>query len=143
MNTFIPSFFNSQNKSNMSFLKATRITTRSSIKTHAMNTRSCKKLTPPQDMTTRLTSKTNNEQNPSYSTHQVVVGFDEKIDFDDAHNCWVENKRKINGQYVYTCGYILKNMVKCRNRSFDKIGLCSGCKTHYMWEEKINKHDLD
>ena len=57
--------------------------------------------------------------------------LDVKIDFDDAHKNWIQNKRKTNGNYVYICGY-----KKCRNQSFDKSGIYSGCKKHKKWEEE-------
>lgn len=63
------------------------------------------------------------------------------IDFDDAHEEWMSNK-KIGpyGNYIYICGYHLKNGKKCQRGCVDKIGLYGGCKSHYMWEEKQNKY---
>lgn len=59
------------------------------------------------------------------------------IDFDEAHEHWVENKKKTKyGTYVYKCGYMLKNNKKCQRTCHDNINMYSGCKTHYMWEEK-------
>ena len=61
--------------------------------------------------------------------------------FDDAHDEWMKNKRKLgNGCYVYICGYVYPNRKLCQRDCCDKIGLYSGCKKHYMWEEKIHKH---
>ena len=68
----------------------------------------------------------------------------EHIDFDDAHNSWMENKRRLgNGTYVYICGNTLKNGNKCKRAQCDKNGFASGCKIHYMWEEKQHKYIYD
>lgn len=59
------------------------------------------------------------------------------IDFDDAHDSWMENKRKgPNGTYYYICGKIQKNGKTCVNKQVDTLGLYSGCKRHFKWEEK-------
>ena len=77
------------------------------------------------------------------SLDDLVLTYETLIDFDDAHNGWIENKRKLpNGCYVYICGKILKNGKKCQRSCCDKIGLYSGCRTHYMWEEKKHKHQF-
>jgi len=77
------------------------------------------------------------------SLDDLVLTYETLIDFDDAHNEWMENKRKLsNGCYVYICGKILKNGKKCQRSCLDKIGLYSGCRTHYMWEEKEHKHQF-
>lgn len=61
------------------------------------------------------------------------------IDFDDAHDEWIANKKRLaNGNYVYLCGKVLNETRKCRRGCYDKIGLYSGCKSHFMWEE--NQH---
>ena len=78
------------------------------------------------------------------SPSQVVVPppatYTVEIDFDDAHDEWSANKRrKMNGNYVYICGAPLKNGKKCRRDCCDKIGLYSGCRMHYSWEESENK----
>ena len=66
------------------------------------------------------------------------------IDFDDAHDCWMENKRRLgNGMYVYICGKLLKNGKKCQRAQCDNNGFNSGCRMHYMWEEKEHKHMYD
>ena len=58
------------------------------------------------------------------------------IDFDDAHDEWTANKKRLaNGNYVYLCGKITGSGNKCRRGCHDMIGLYSGCKVHYMWEE--------
>ena len=59
------------------------------------------------------------------------------IDFDEAHDAWLENKKRLaDGKYVYLCGKITNGgKSKCRRGCYDKIGLYSGCKIHYMWEE--------
>lgn len=58
------------------------------------------------------------------------------IDFDDAHDCWMANKRKgSNGTYYYICGKIQKNGKKCERAQVDMLGLYSGCKRHFKWEE--------
>ena len=58
------------------------------------------------------------------------------IDFDDAHDEWTANKKRLaNGNYVYLCGKITSSGNKCKRGCHDMIGLYSGCKIHYMWEE--------
>ena len=66
------------------------------------------------------------------------VSFADTYDFDEAHDEWMANKKRgPNGTYVYLCGYSSQiNKRPCRRACCDKIGLYSGCKTHYMWEEK-------
>ena len=62
-----------------------------------------------------------------------------KIDFDEAHDEWNANKkRKSNGNYAYICGAPLTNGKKCIRECCDKIGLYSGCRIHYSWEESKN-----
>lgn len=74
-----------------------------------------------------------------HTTTTSEVGFDQDH-FDDAHDEWMKNKRKLdNGCYVYICGYVYPNRKLCQRDCCDKIGLYSGCKKHYMWEEKIHK----
>lgn len=71
-----------------------------------------------------------------------VIAQPPKIDFDDAHDEWNANKkRKTNGNYAYICGAPLKNGKKCNRECCDKIGLYSGCRTHYSWEESKNKQE--
>jgi hypothetical protein len=63
------------------------------------------------------------------------------IDFDEASAAWKCNKRKgANGTYVYTCGKITQSGNPCKYPVHDKIGIYSGCKRHYMWEEKEHKY---
>lgn len=74
-----------------------------------------------------------------HTTTTSEVVFDPDY-FDDAHDEWMKNKRKLdNGCYVYICGYVYANRKLCQRDCCDKIGLYSGCKKHYMWEEKIHK----
>lgn len=62
-----------------------------------------------------------------------------EIDFDDAHDEWMANKKRLaNGHYVYLCGKTTVKGKKCRRGCHDMIGLFSGCKAHYMWEENID-----
>jgi len=71
-----------------------------------------------------------------------VVEFSVDIDFDGAHDAWMANKkRKANGDYAYLCGAPLKSasLNKCKRYCCDKIGLYSGCRIHYSWEESANK----
>jgi hypothetical protein len=64
-----------------------------------------------------------------------------EIDFDDAHDEWMANKKRLaNGHYVYLCGKTTVKGKKCRRGCHDMIGLFSGCKAHYMWEEN-EQHD--
>ena len=77
---------------------------------------------------------------PSSSSSVVVFSVD--IDFDGAHDAWMANKkRKANGDYAYLCGAPLKGASpkKCKRYCCDKIGLYSGCRIHYSWEESANK----
>lgn len=63
------------------------------------------------------------------------------IDFDEASEAWKCNKRKgANGTYVYTCGKITQSGNPCKYPVHDKMGIYSGCKRHYMWEEKEHKY---
>jgi hypothetical protein len=63
-----------------------------------------------------------------------------EIDFDDAHDEWMANKKRgPTGTYVYICGKKMKNDKKCQHATCDKIGIYSGCRRHYMWEEKEHK----
>jgi hypothetical protein len=74
----------------------------------------------------------------------VKKHLDNKINFDECINAWNENKKKIgNGMYVYICGKpLLSSKYKtCQHKQIDKNGFYSGCKRHYMWEEK--KHKLE
>ena len=60
------------------------------------------------------------------------------IDFDDAHDCWMSNKKKMgNGTYVYICGKPMRNGKCCQRIQCCTIGLYSGCTTHYKWEERL------
>ena len=64
-----------------------------------------------------------------------------QIDFDDARDEWLANKKRLaNGNYVYLCGKLTNSGKKCRRGCHDMIGLYSGCKIHYMWEE-IEHHN--
>ena len=70
--------------------------------------------------------------------------LDNNINFDECINAWNENKKKIgNGMYVYICGKPLMSgkHKTCQCKQIDKSGIYSGCKRHYMWEEK--KHKLE
>ena len=63
------------------------------------------------------------------------------IDFEEASEAWKSNKRKgANGTYVYTCGKSTKSGNPCKNPVHDTMGVYSGCKRHYMWEEKEHKY---
>lgn len=60
--------------------------------------------------------------------------------FDDAHDAWMDNKRRgDNGTYYYICGKVMKNGKKCQRAQYDKVGIYSGCKMHFAWEEKEHK----
>ena len=69
------------------------------------------------------------------------VVYSVNIDFDGAHDAWMANKkRKANGDYAYLCGAPLKvGNGTCKRYCCDKIGLYSGCRTHYSWEESAHK----
>ena len=60
----------------------------------------------------------------------------EPFSFDDAHDCWMSNKKLLsNGLYAYLCLKPLSNGKTCKNICCDKIGLYGGCKLHFMWDE--------
>lgn len=82
-----------------------------------------------------------NEDTDSIASEDSEISeFGIDIDFDDAHDEWCSNKKRgPNGTYVYLCCKPLGNNKKCKYTSCDKIGLYSGCKRHYMWEEKQHK----
>ena len=66
-----------------------------------------------------------------------------EIDFDEAHDEWTANKRrKDNGEYVYICGAPLRKGKKCVLDCCDTIGLYSGCRKHYSWEESAHKNSM-
>lgn len=70
-----------------------------------------------------------------------ILRHENKIDFDEAHEAWIANKKKIaNGCYIYLCGKPLKNGKTCRKPCYDDCGLYSGCQSHYAWEEMENKY---
>ena len=61
-----------------------------------------------------------------------------EIDFDDAHDEWMSNKKRgPNGTYVYICGFVKQNHKLCQRKCCDKFGIYSGCKKHYKWEELL------
>ena len=77
---------------------------------------------------------------PTPTPTPIYMQYETNIDFDEAHNEWMLNKKRTkNGTFVYICGYVKPNHKLCQKGCHDKIGLYSGCKTHYMWEEKIHK----
>lgn len=78
---------------------------------------------------------------PSNKKSTLLLSPLSQINFDDAHDEWVSNKRKLpNGMYEYLCLKPLKNGNKCQKACCDKIGFYSGCRRHYAWEEKENKY---
>lgn len=78
---------------------------------------------------------------PSDRDTYIAYTPDYFIDFDDAHNEWEANKKKLaNGMYAYLCMKPLKNGKKCKRVCCDTIGFYSGCKQHYAWEEKENQY---
>lgn len=51
-----------------------------------------------------------------------------EIDFDEASNAWLENKKSLgNGCYKYTCIKITKTGKKCKN---DSLRGCDKCRFH-------------
>lgn len=94
--------------------------------------------------THRLTRKYTKKVLPSVESCPSFVSFPDvysvNIDFDDAHDAWMANKkRKANGDYGYLCGAPVKSGLTCKRYCIDKIGLYSGCRTHYSWEESAHK----
>lgn len=78
---------------------------------------------------------------PSDRDNYIAYTPDYFIDFDDAHDEWEANKKKLpNGMYAYLCMKPLKNGKKCKRVCCDRIGFYSGCKQHYAWEEKENQY---
>ena len=76
----------------------------------------------------------------NFETEKEDFEYWKDCDFDDAHEAWMENKRKgENGTYYYICGKIMKNGTKCVHAQYDLSGVYSGCKRHHAWEEKMNK----
>jgi hypothetical protein len=67
------------------------------------------------------------------------------INFDEAHDEWVSNKKRMTmmDPWVYVCGKTLKNGKTCKLANIDKTGIYSGCKRHYAWEEKEQKHYIE
>lgn len=53
---------------------------------------------------------------------------------------WIKNKKRHTyGCHNHLCGKPLKSGEKCTNVQFDKSGCYSGCRIHYVWEEKEDK----
>ena len=40
------------------------------------------------------------------------------IDFDEAHEAWMKNKKKVGDSYVYICGVVTKNGTYCQNKLY-------------------------
>jgi hypothetical protein len=59
--------------------------------------------------------------------------------FDDASAEFKKNKRfnERNGLYQYICGKPLNNGKTCMNFQCCKLGLYSGCRRHYQWDDDI------
>jgi hypothetical protein len=52
------------------------------------------------------------------------------IDFDEASNCWKENKKsKGNGMYVYKCNQLTKDGKPCCREAMKVVG-AEYCKQH-------------
>lgn len=76
------------------------------------------------------------------SIESEISEVESLVDFDDAREAWGANKRRgPNGTYQYLCMKIMGNGRPCPQVCCDKIGLYSGCKRHYMWEEKAHKYE--
>lgn len=60
----------------------------------------------------------------------------EPVDFDDAHDCWIANKRWDGNGYIYICGKPLRTR-KCQKATIDNIGLFGGCSDHFKWDESL------
>ena len=88
----------------------------------------------PVENTTETTLETKPETKPIFPV---------KIDFREAHEEWMANKRRLgNGTYVYLCRKPLKNGKLCNRKCTDTIGFYSGCNQHYQWEEKAHKEPV-
>jgi len=111
-----------------------------------------------------LPSSSSSSPSSSVVVFSVDIDFDGAHDAWMANK-----KRKANGDYAYLCGAPLKGAplkgaplkgaplkgaplkgaplkgaplkeaTKCKRYCCDKIGLYSGCRSHYSWEESANK----
>lgn len=74
---------------------------------------------------------------------ETIPTFPVQIDFREAHEEWMSNKRRMgNGTYVYLCRKPLNSGKLCNRKCKDTIGFNSGCTQHYQWEEKAHKDPL-
>jgi hypothetical protein len=58
------------------------------------------------------------------------------IDFDGASEAWNANKRRVGQGYVYICGTVMKNGMKCQRKP--KIN-CENCYQHSRNKITTNK----
>lgn len=145
---------NATNNTNIPFVPTNQIITRSKNNTQFVElqpTTRAKRTKPTKpthavESTTTLTPEiTDCEEDDSNSvvTEISTIGtsqYETNIDFDEAHYEWMLNKRRnANGTFVYICGYVKPNHKLCQKDCCDEIGIYSGCKKHYMWEEKQHK----
>lgn len=60
------------------------------------------------------------------NTRSIFAKKEVNIDFDEATEGWMENKKKMkNGCYVYICNYPLSNGKLCSNKSVLNRSICS------------------
>ena len=109
---------------------------------------------PPAIILPDLCDDDENDDDDSASVYSIIPeAYDEdkddddektvEIDFDDAHDEWMANKKRLaNGHYVYLCGKPTGSGKTCRRGCHDKLGLSSGCKIHFMWEENEQNSGL-
>jgi hypothetical protein len=69
--------------------------------------------------------------------------MDFRFDFDDASECWKQNKKSVgNGMYVYICEAVCKNGKKCNKKvCYKKNGKSNVLSTHCNLH--FNKNHFD
>ena len=125
---------NATNNTSFVELQPTKRTKRSTKQTHIVES-----TTP---TTPEITDCEEDDSNSVVSEISTIgtSQYETNIDFDEAHYEWMLNKRRnANGTFVYICGYVKPNHKLCQKDCCDEIGFYSGCKKHYMWEEKQHK----
>lgn len=50
--------------------------------------------------------------------------YEVNIDFDEAHEAWMKNKKKVGESYAYVCGIVTKNGTYCQNKLYKNCNYC-------------------
>ena len=122
----------------------TRSTSSYSYKVVLLQDRKNKRRVPPRPPQTQVEIEVEVEDTDTEPIRDTTTNdreeYDVFIDFDEAHDEWMANKKRLkNGNYVYLCGKPLgQGNRKCRRGCSDGIGLYSGCTAHFMWEEIVH-----